>query len=144
MAISIVRNFLAAMLFVVGAAIVLIPATAMAENQKLVIQVSDNDSAKWDLALNNARSVQAELGKENVEIEIIAFGPGIRMLMRESTVGPRLAEALGGDITLLACENTMRNTKIGNADLYQGIGFVNAGVTHIMKRQREGWVYVRP
>jgi len=132
------------MLLVVGAAIVGIPATALAEKQKLVIQVSDNDLAKWDLALNNARSVQADLGKESVEIEIIAYGPGLRMLMRESTVSPRLAEALSADITLLACENTMQSTKVSKADLYQGIGFVNAGVTHIMKRQREGWIYVRP
>src|SRR5262245_43740760 len=141
MSMSIVRNVLAAMLFVIGATIVMIPGTAMGEKEKLVIQVSDNDFAKWNLALSNARSVQANLGKENVEIEIIAYGPGLGMLMRESTVGPRLAEMLGADITLLACENTMQNSKVRKADLYQGVGFVNGGVPHIMKRQREGWSY---
>ena len=34
--------------------------------QKVVFQVSDAAPAHWNLALNNARNVQAELGKENV------------------------------------------------------------------------------
>ena len=41
-----------------------------------VIQVSDNDPAKWNLALNNAKNVQAELGKDNADVEIVAYGPG--------------------------------------------------------------------
>ncbi len=45
---------------------------------KVVFQVSDNDPAKWNLALNNAQNVQRDLGKENVEIEIVAYGPGLK------------------------------------------------------------------
>jgi len=112
--------------------------------QKVVFQVSDNDPAKWNLALNNARNVQADLGAENVMIEIVAYGPGLNMLKRESKVEGRLGEALDHNIGLLACENTMHNTKTTKEDMYSGIGYVGAGVVHIMKRQREGWAYVRP
>jgi len=114
------------------------------EKQKVVFQVSDNDPAKWNLALNNARNVQADLGKDKVQIEIVAYGPGLNMLKAESKVAARLAEALDNDVALLACENTMTNTKVTKADMYGGIGYVLAGVTHIMKRQREGWAYIRP
>jgi len=38
----------------------------------------------------------------------------------------------------------MQNTKTTKADMYSGIAYVKAGVTHIMKRQQEGWAYVRP
>jgi intracellular sulfur oxidation DsrE/DsrF family protein len=112
--------------------------------QRVVFQVSDNDPAKWNLALNNARNVQTELGRDNVQIEIVAYGPGLDMLKAESKVSARLAQALDGNIGLLACENTMQNTKLQKADMYGGIGYVAAGVTHIMKRQREGWAYIRP
>ena len=114
------------------------------EKQKVVFQVSDNDPAKWNLALNNARNVQADLGKDKVQIEIVAYGPGLNMLKAESKVAARLAEALDNEVALLACENTMTNTKVTKADMYGGISFVMAGVTHIMKRQREGWAYIRP
>lgn len=115
-----------------------------AERQKVVLQVSDADPAKWNLALNNARNIQADLGKDKVDVEIVAYGPGLGMLKSDSKVAPRLAQALDGNIGLMACENTMRNTKTTRADMYHGISYVDAGVVHIMKRQREGWAYVRP
>ena len=115
-----------------------------AERQKVVFQVSDNDPAKWNLALNNAQNVQADLGKDKVDVEIVAYGPGLNMLKADSKVAARLAQALDQSVGLMACENTMRNTKVQKADMYGGISYVDAGVVHIMKRQREGWAYVRP
>ncbi len=112
--------------------------------QRVIFQVSDADPAKWNLALNNARNAQAELGKDNVQIEIVAYGPGLGMLKADSLVEARLAQALGDSIALHACENTMTNTKTTKADMYSGISYVTSGVTHLMKRQREGWAYIRP
>lgn len=119
-------------------------AAQKAERQKVVLQVSDADPAKWNLALNNARNVQEDLGKDNVQVEIVAYGPGLAMLKADSKIADRLAQALDANIGLMACENTMRNTKVKREDMYGGIGYVDAGVVHIMKRQREGWAYVRP
>lgn len=112
--------------------------------QRVVFQVSDADPAKWNLALNNARNVQQALGKDNVEIEIVAYGPGLAMLKADSKVADRLAGALDQNVSLIACENTMRNTKTTRDDMYYGIKYVDAGVTHLMKRQQEGWAYIRP
>jgi intracellular sulfur oxidation DsrE/DsrF family protein len=114
------------------------------QKQRVVFQVSDNDPAKWSLALNNARNVQQDLGKNNVQIEIVAYGPGLGMLKADSKVADRLAQALDNDVGLLACENTMTNTKVKRDEMYGGIAYVKAGVTHIMKRQQEGWAYIRP
>lgn len=135
----------AALLLAVSA--VLLPAQSRAqesERHKVVFQVSDNDPAKWNLALNNARNVQADLGKDNVDVEIVAYGPGLAMLKANSKVAPHLARALDDSVGLIACKNTMRNAKVGKEDMYSGISYVDAGVVHIMKRQREGWAYVRP
>jgi uncharacterized protein len=115
-----------------------------AAKQRVVFQVSDNDPAKWNLALNNAKNVQVDLGKENVQIEIVAYGPGLAMLKAESPVAARLAGALDDNVGLIACENTMQNNKVSRDEMYGGIAFVQAGVTHIMKRQQEGWAYIRP
>lgn len=35
----------------------------------------------------------------------------------------------------------MRNQKVARSDIYAGVKFVDAGVVHPMKRQREGWAY---
>ena len=120
------------------------PVFSQGAKQRVVFQVSDNDPAKWNLALNNARNVQQDLGRGNVEIEIVAYGPGLGMLKMESKVADRLAAALDSNVSLVACENTMTNTKVNKSEMYGGIAYVQAGVTHIMKRQREGWAYIRP
>ncbi|HTM59183.1 MAG TPA: hypothetical protein VL199_02410 [Burkholderiales bacterium] len=114
------------------------------KKQRVIFQVSDNDPAKWNLALNNAKNVQTDLGKDNVQIEIVAYGPGLGMLKADSKVGDRLAGALDDSVGLIACENTMHNTKVTRDQMYGGIAYVMAGVTHIMKRQQEGWAYIRP
>ena len=119
------------------------PALAQGEN-RVVIQVSDAEPAKWNLALNNARNLQADLGAKNVDIEIVAYGPGIGMLKADSVVGNRVGEALGTGVKVVACENTMRGQKLAKSDMLDGIGYVNSGVVEIMRRQQERWVYLRP
>jgi len=118
--------------------------SAGAKRQGIVIQVSDNDPAKWNLALNNAKNLQDDVGAANVDIEIVAYGPGISMLKLESPTGSRIADAAKAGIKVSACENTMRAQKLGKDDMLAGISYVPAGVTEIMKKQHEGWAYLRP
>lgn len=68
-------------------------AVQKSERYRVVLQVSDADPAKWNLALNNARNVQEDLGKGNVDVEIVAYGPGLNMLKSDSKVADRLAQA---------------------------------------------------
>jgi uncharacterized protein len=119
------------------------PATGT-KRQGIVIQVSDNDPAKWNLALNNAKNLQDDVGAANVDIEIVAYGPGIGMLKLESPTGARIADAAKAGIKVTACENTMRGQKLTKDDMLAGISYVPAGVTEIMKKQHEGWAYLRP
>jgi len=138
------RRTLFGVLSLSGAGAALAQPKKPAAKQRVIFQVSDNDKARWELVLNNARNVQAELGKSNVEIEIIAYGPGLAMLKAESPVAGGLARALDDSVGLIACENTMKTRKVSRDAMYAGITYVTAGVTHIMKREQEGWAYVRP
>lgn len=111
---------------------------------KVVFQVSDADPAKWNLALNNARNVQQDLGSDKVAIEIVAYGPGIGILKLDSVAGARVSEAMASGMSVVACENTMRNQKITRDDMLPKIGYVGAGVVQLMARQKEGYAYIRP
>ena len=111
---------------------------------RVVMQVSDNDPAKWNLALNNAKNIQADLGAANVDIEVVAYGPGINMLKADSVVGNRVGEALGAGVKIVACENTMRNQKLAREDMLPKVDYVMAGVVELMQKQQQGWAYIRP
>ena len=113
---------------------------------KAVIQVSDNDVQKWNLALNNARNVQDDLGgPEATELEIVVYGPGIGMLKSDSPVAQRVADALGKGVKVVACENTMKAQKLSYRDMLPNIGYVSAGVVELIKlQQQQGYAYIRP
>ena len=147
----------AAVLMLAGAA--LVPLAGHAQNQtgkakdqagnakdhyRVVFHVTENNTQKWNIVLNNVSNIQHDLGKRNVTVEIVTHGPGIEMLKAESKVAARLAQALDNGVVLDACENTMRNAGVTRADMYAGVSFVPSGVTHILKREREGWLYLRP
>jgi intracellular sulfur oxidation DsrE/DsrF family protein len=138
------RYLLRAVTAVLAVAAASPPAFAQAAENRVVIQVSDADAGKWNLALNNARNLQTALGAKNVDIEIVAYGPGIGMLKADSVVGSRVGEALGAGVKIVACENTMGGQKLAKGDMLSGIGYVEAGVVEIMRRQQERWAYLRP
>ena len=73
--------------------------------------MSESDPAKWNLALNNAKNIQTDLGAANVDVELVAYGPGIGMLKADSIVGNRVDEAMAAGVKVVACENTMRAPK---------------------------------
>ena len=126
--------------FAIGA----IAQTSAAAKAKVVFQVSDGDAAKWNLALNNAKNVQDEMGASKVDIEIVAYGPGIGMLKADATTSNRVTDAMKTGIQVVACENTMTVQKLTKADMNPDIRYVRAGVVELMKRQGEGWAYIRP
>lgn len=111
---------------------------------KVVFQVSDNDPAKWNLTLNNVRNVQADLGADKVTIEVVAYGPGIGMLQADSVVAQRVADALGQNVKVVACENTMTAKKLTASDMLPKIGYVPAGVVELIQRQADGYAYIKP
>ena len=115
------------------------------QRSRVVIQVSDADQAKWNLALNNAKNVQTDLGAANVDIEIVVYGAGgIGMLKFDSPVGNRVGEALASGVKVVACETTMRGQGLARGDMLKDIGYVGSGVVELMSRQQQGWAYIRP
>jgi intracellular sulfur oxidation DsrE/DsrF family protein len=119
-------------------------ATAAVTKNKVVFQVSDSDPSKWNLALNNLRNIQVDLGDDGSELELVAYGPGIGMLKADSPVANRIVETLKTGAKVVACENTMKGFKLGYADMLQGIGFVPSGVVELMRKQQQGFAYIRP
>ncbi|HNA30654.1 MAG TPA: DsrE family protein [Thiobacillaceae bacterium] len=139
------RSILALLLSALALAATLFPTvTQAADKSKVVLQVSENDPAKWNLVLNNAANLQKDVGKANIEVEIVAFGPGINMLKAESEVGNRIQEATEAGVAVMACQNTMNKQKLKKEDMLSTVGYVPSGVVEIMKKQQQGYAYLRP
>lgn len=125
-----------------------LPARALAQSgpvkNKVVFQMSDGDPSKWSLVLNNVRNLQTELPDDESDIEVVVYGPGIGMLKADSPVAQRVADTLKNGVKVVACENTMKGMKLTYADMLPSIGYVPAGVVEVMRKQQQGYVYIRP
>jgi hypothetical protein len=88
--------------------------------------------------------VQQELGAGQVDIEVVVYGPGIAMLKQESPAADRIDQAEKAGIRVVACQNTMKAQKLTKEDMLGTIGYVPAGVVELMKKQQEGYAYIRP
>jgi intracellular sulfur oxidation DsrE/DsrF family protein len=130
--------------YAAGEALVKSGAHKMGKKDRVVFQVSDGDPKKWNLALNNMNNVQEALGKDKVDVELVVYGPGIDMLKAESTAGNRVNEAVANGVKVVACEVTMKAQKLTKNDMLASIGYVPGGVIELMKREKEGWAYIRP
>jgi intracellular sulfur oxidation DsrE/DsrF family protein len=119
---------------------------------RLAVQVNANEPAAMNLALNNASNVAQyykELG-ETVEIEIVAYGPGLHMLRHDtSPVKDRIASIRRSspNISFKACGNTQQNMQKAEATeitLLPEAQSVKSGVVRLMELQEQGWSYIRP
>ena len=93
--------------------------------------------------LNNIRNAQAEPGRENTEIELLAFGPGVGMLMAKADVAGRVGEVVKGGVSVVACENTVRGQNLSRERMHELVRYAPSGVAHLIRRQSEGYACIR-
>ena len=127
---------------------------ADSKSHRLAIQVDQNDPQVMNLALNNATNViEYYRGKnEDVEVDIVTYGPGLHMLRADtSPVQDRIkqlkAMAFPSKIQFSACNNTkqgMEKTEGRAISILPDATIVPSGVVRLMELQEHGWSYVRP
>jgi intracellular sulfur oxidation DsrE/DsrF family protein len=127
---------------------------ADAKPHRVSIQVDQNDAQVMNLALNNATNVieYYRAKNEDVEVDIVTYGPGLHMLRDDtSPVKDRIKRlkelAFPGKIQFSACNNTKQNmekTEGKSVPIISDATIVPSGVVRLMELQEQGWSYVRP
>ena len=114
---------------------------------KVVIQVSDDNARTQTIAMNNAVNLQKHYGMDNVRVEIVAYGPGLSMLVGGGKQSQRVESLAMQDIVFSACANTMSRIEKKEGKpvvLSKGVQVVQAGVARIVELQDKGYRYIRP
>ncbi len=116
---------------------------------KVVIQVSSADPKVQTIAVNNAINIRKALGRDNVDVEVVAYGPGLGLLVNspKNKNALRVTSLAMEGVKFDACGNTMKKIekKTGHKPkLAEGVKVVPGGVIKIMQLQEAGYSYVRP
>ncbi|MBF6057057.1 MULTISPECIES: DsrE family protein [Thiomicrorhabdus] len=114
---------------------------------KVVLQISDKDPFKQTLVLNVAGNLQRYYGPENVDIEVVAFGPGVRLMLKDNPNQTRMQSMMAAGIRFSACANTLKNFagKLGyELQTSEGVQIVPAGAGRILQLNAAGWQLLKP
>jgi len=115
--------------------------------KKIVLQVSQGDKARWDLALNNAANLLEYWGQSKVRVVLVAYGPGLAMLFANSPVAARIQSLDASGVEFDACHQTMLGIKRKTGKLPKLVpqaAVVPGGIIRLMQLQEDHFDYVKP
>ena len=115
--------------------------------ERIVLQISDNDPFKQTLVLNVANNLVKHYGPDKVDVEIVAFGPGLRLLFKDNANKGRINGLADNGVRFAACKNTIKamGKKLGHPPALHGNATpVSAGVVQIIDLVNQGYKLVKP
>ncbi|MEY2342487.1 hypothetical protein AB4090_10305 [Acidithiobacillus sp. IBUN Pt1247-S3] len=113
----------------------------------VILQVSQDNPGRWNLTLNNTQNMLNYFGQEQVQIVVVAFGPGIKMYLPKSPVASRIAAINAEGVEFDVCHNSMEQFKKKTGHLPPldpSVVIVPAGIVRIMQLESHGFNYVKP
>lgn len=115
---------------------------------RIVLQVSDREEEVQSRVLNVANNLLKHYGGPDfVDIEVIAFGPGISILAADGAQKDRVSSLAASGVRFIACMNTVETVERITGTRPQLVPAaipVQAGVAHMVARSGQGYVLVRP
>lgn len=115
--------------------------------KKIVLQISDRDPLKQALVLNVANNLLQHYGSDQVDVEVVAFGSGLRLLFKDNVNTGRIQSLTDNGVHFSACSNTLRNMtrKLGQSpELNTHAVMVSAGVLRIVELVDQGYTLIKP
>jgi len=135
-------------MLVLLALVMLIPSLSFAADRKMVIQLNSSDPVTQKMALINARNLKAVIGKDNIDVELVIYGPGLSALRIESSNSSRIKDLMDRyGLKVSICEGTLKGyAKRHGAEpeIIEGVRRVPTGAIRILELQEQGYAYMRP
>lgn len=110
----------------------------------VVIHLDEAGPDRQRLALGNVVNLLDDCDPAPVTVEVVTNGPGVSAVVFTSPVAGEVGSLLARGVAVLACAHSLRSQGIALGELLEGVRVVPAGISHLVRRQFEGWAYVRP
>lgn len=114
---------------------------------KVVLQISDPNPFKQTLVLNVANNLMKHYDAGDLDLEIVAFGPGLKLMLEGNVNTPRIKSLMSVGVRFSGCSNTLNNfsKKLGyKPELIDGVTVVPAGAARILQLNAAGYQILKP
>lgn len=111
----------------------------------VIFHLDEDSDEKVNEVFNNLRNLLADLGEENVEVELLTNGTGVKAMRKENESNAlRIRHLARQGVKFAVCANSLKHLEISAVELVAEAEIVPAGVSELVKKQIDGWAYIRP
>lgn len=127
------------------------PAVSSANETRIVFHLTTPDQDVAGELLDEVESMLAAYRADGrpLRVEVVSQSEGLSLLRESLSRHKERIHQLASEytnLTFVACRNTMNRLKVEHGievKLIPDAEVIDSGVTHVVKRQREGWSYIR-
>jgi intracellular sulfur oxidation DsrE/DsrF family protein len=111
---------------------------------RVVFQVTLDGEENWNKVLNQIENLKKGFAPDKVEIEVVTHGDaGGLVLAKNTALSERIQKIEATGVQFSLCANTQKKNNIKPEEITPGVTIVPAGIVQVIKRQEEGWSYVK-
>ncbi|MDO9066255.1 MAG: DsrE family protein [Chloroflexota bacterium] len=110
----------------------------------MVFHFDEPSKGRADQVFRNIENLLDDLGENNVEVELVANGGGVKALVKgPDSHAEQIGRLAARRVLFAACANSLSQLEIARDTLLESVGVVSSGVGELVKKQVEGWAYIR-
>lgn len=103
-----------------------------------------NDEGRAEDTLNNIDNLLKDI-EEDIDVMLVVHSKGVYPFKRNKNADRQKIEKLiKKGVKISVCKNTLDGLNLKKADFIDGIEVVSSSVGEIVRRQKEGWLYIKP
>ena len=127
------------------------PATAQSPETRIVVHLTNPDQAVAGELLDDVEHMLRAYQQDGqpLRVEIVSHGEGLDLLRSRLSEHRERISALSrtfANLTFVACKNTIDRVQVSQGievNMLPEAEVTESGVNHVVKRQKEGWTYIR-
>lgn len=105
------------------------------------------ESEKWLLTLANVNNLLNDIGEDAIRVVVLANSYAVRDYVpynENNALLEEIKELSEKGVIFKACRNSLKGNNIDEKTLPKYVEIVPSGVSELIKRQAEGFGYIRP
>lgn len=116
---------------------------AQQKQYRIVFDFTKGDTASFSTMMRQLNNIVK--ATENSKLEVVCYGPGLDMLMKERTTVQQQIEQFHSkyNVVFAACEASMQRRGITKDQLLPQVITVPLASLEISSKQQEGWSYIK-
>ncbi|MBN1218938.1 MAG: DsrE family protein [Anaerolineae bacterium] len=112
---------------------------------RVIFHLDEYNGVQITTLLKNIENLITDLGENNVQIEVVANAEGVNALLkRPNSHTDQIVKLADKGVYFTACAIAIHQIGLTKDKLLEPVDIVRSGIGELVKRQTQGWVYIRP